>query len=82
VLNLCRTYRALLPKAWNKRDRALFFSYTCYWLVELYRLTPPAQRVSVRQFVFRAWREGLYDPRARGRFGLRQIGRALLNRLP
>ena len=65
-----------------KRDRALFFSYTGYWLIELYRLTPPAQRAPVRQFLFQAWREGLYDPRARGRFGLRQIGRALLNRLP
>ena len=82
VLNLCRTYRALLPKVMDKRDRALFFSYTGYWLIELYRLTPPAQRAPVRQFLFQAWREGLYDPRARGRFGLRQIGLALLNRLP
>ena len=39
-----KTYRALLPKAWDKRDRALFFSYTGYWLVELYRLTPPIAR--------------------------------------
>ena len=82
VLNLCRTYRALLPNLLDKRDRALFFSYTGYWLIELYRLTPPAQRVPVRQFLFQAWREGLYDPRARGRFGLRQIGRAIFNRLP
>jgi glycosyltransferase involved in cell wall biosynthesis len=82
VLNLFRTYRALLPSRWSKRDRALFFSYTGYWLLELYRLTPPANRSPVRQFLFRAWREGLYDPRSRGRFGLRQIGLALLNRLP
>jgi glycosyltransferase involved in cell wall biosynthesis len=82
VLRLFQTYRALLPAQWNKRDRALFFSYTGYWLFELYRLTPPGSRPSVRQFLFRAWREGLYDPRSRGRFGLRQIGRALFNRLP
>jgi glycosyltransferase involved in cell wall biosynthesis len=82
VLRLFQAYRALLPAQWNKRDRALFFSYTGYWLFELYRLTPPEGRPSVRQFLFRAWRDGLYDPRSRGRFGLRQIGRALFNRLP
>ena len=44
VLRLFRTYRAALPKAWDKRDQALFYSYTGYWLFELYRLTPPANR--------------------------------------
>ena len=82
VLHLLRTYRSALPKAWSTRDQALFYSYTGYWLFELYRLTPPANRPSVRRFLFGAWREGLYDPRWRGRFGLRQIGQALLNRLP
>jgi hypothetical protein len=82
VLQLFRTYRAALPKAWSKGDQALFYSYTGYWLFELYRLTPPANRPSVRRFLFDAWREGLYNPHWRGRFGLRQIGRALLNRLP
>jgi glycosyltransferase involved in cell wall biosynthesis len=79
VLQLFRTYRAWLPKQWNKRDRALFFSYTGYWLFELYRLTPPENRPPVWRFLFRAWREGLYSPRARGRFGLRQIQRAAFN---
>jgi glycosyltransferase involved in cell wall biosynthesis len=79
VLELLRTYRAWLPKAWNKSDRALFFSYTGYWLFELYRLTSRENRPPVWRFLFRAWREGLYSPRARGRLGLRQIQRAALN---
>jgi glycosyltransferase involved in cell wall biosynthesis len=82
VLHLLRTYRAQLPTRWSKQDRALFFSYTGYWLFELYRLTPPGNRASVRRFLFRAWRDGLYDPRSRGRFGLRQMSWALRNRLP
>jgi glycosyltransferase involved in cell wall biosynthesis len=82
ILNLLRTYRGELPAAWSKSDRALFLSFSGYWLPELYRLTPPANRTPVRQFLFKAWREGLYTPRARGRLGLRQIGRALAGRLP
>ena len=82
VRQLLRTYRQMLPARWNKQDQALFFSYTGHWLFELYRLTPPAGRPSVRRFLFDAWRDGLYNPRSRGRFGLRQIGRALLNQLP
>ncbi len=79
VLHLLRTYRDALPERWPDGDRAAFFTYTGYWLFELYRLTPPAQRPPVWKYLFRAWREGLYDPRARGRFGLRQMSRALLN---
>jgi glycosyltransferase involved in cell wall biosynthesis len=82
ILNLFRTYRAELPGRWSEADRTLFLSYSGYWLLELYRLTHPEHRAPVRQFLFRAWREGLYDPRVRGHFGLRQIGWALLNRLP
>jgi glycosyltransferase involved in cell wall biosynthesis len=79
VLRLLRAYRRFLPEKLNKHDRALFLSYTGYWLFELYRLTPPAGRPPVWLYLFRAWRMGLYDPRARGRFGLRQIQRAVLN---
>jgi glycosyltransferase involved in cell wall biosynthesis len=79
VLRLLRAYRRRLPEHWNKQDRALFLSYTGYWLFELYRLTPPAGRPLVWRYLFKAWRMGLYDPRARGRFGLRQIQRAVLN---
>jgi glycosyltransferase involved in cell wall biosynthesis len=79
VLRLLRAYRRRLPERWNKQDRALFLSYTGYWLFELYRLTPPAGRPPVWRYLFKAWRMGLYDPRARGRFGLRQIQRAMRN---
>ena len=79
VLRLLRVYRGRLPDRLNKQDRALFLSYTGYWLFELYRLTPPAGRPPVWRYLFKAWRMGLYDPRARGRFGLRQIQRAVLN---
>jgi glycosyltransferase involved in cell wall biosynthesis len=80
VLHLLRTYRDCLPAQWTSDDRALFFSFCGYWLFELYRLTPAGQRPPVWRYLLRAWREGLYDPRARGRFGLRQMQRALLNR--
>jgi glycosyltransferase involved in cell wall biosynthesis len=79
ILHLLDHYRAKLPAVLTKEERALFFSYTGYWLFELYRLTPPDQRPPVWKFLFRAWQKGLYDPRARGRFGVRQIQRALLN---
>lgn len=79
ILHLLDTYRSKLPPALTNEDWALFFSYSGYWLFELYRLTPPAQRPPVWKFLFQAWRRGLYDPRARGRFGVRQIQRALLN---
>ncbi len=79
ILELLATYRSKLPERLTPEDSALFFAYTGYWLFELYRLTPPNQRPAVWRFLLRAWRRGLYDPRARGRFGLRQIQRALLN---
>ena len=79
ILELLDTYRSKLPGRPTKEERALFFSYSGYWLFELYRLTPTDQRPAVWKFLFDAWRKGVYDPRARGRFGLRQIQRALLN---
>jgi len=79
ILRLLRAYRDALPADWTPGDRDAFFRYSGYWLFELYRLTPPAQRPPVWKYLFRAWRQGLYNPRARGRFGVRQIQRALLN---
>jgi glycosyltransferase involved in cell wall biosynthesis len=79
ILRLLRTYRAMLPARWSGEDRTAFFRYTGYWLFELYRLTPPDQRPPVWKYLFRAWRQGLYDPRARGNTGLRQISRAVMN---
>ena len=79
ALRLLRTYREQLPAHWSSVDRTAFFRYTGYWLFELYRLTPPDQRPPVWKYLFRAWRQGLYDPRARGNTGLRQISRAVRN---
>ena len=79
VLRLLGIYRAALPEHWDERDRSAFYKYTGHWLFELYRLTPPGQRPPVWKYLLRAWRDGLYNPRARGRFGMRQILRALVN---
>ena len=79
VLRLLRIYRDALPQQWDEADRSAFFTYTGYWLFELYRLTPPAQRPPVWKYLLRAWRQGLYHPQARGRSGVRQILRALAN---
>ena len=79
ILQLLGTYRLTLPDRLSEEDRKLFFSYSGFWLFELYRLALPDQRPAVWKFLFDAWRKGLYDPRARGRFGLRQMQRALLN---
>jgi glycosyltransferase involved in cell wall biosynthesis len=79
VLELLGSYRRHLPERWNRQERAQFLAYTGYWLFELYRLTPPSGRIPVWLYLFKAWRLGIYDPRARGRFGLRQLQRAVLN---
>jgi glycosyltransferase involved in cell wall biosynthesis len=75
ILRLFRTYRSTLPHTQPTRD---FFSYSSYWLVALYNLVPPDARPSLRSFLFQAWREGLYDPRGRGRLGYKQALKAVL----
>ena len=63
ILRLFARYRAELPAALTAEDRALFYAFSGYWLFTLYRLVPPARQSSLRRFVFRAWRDGLYNPR-------------------
>lgn len=63
ILRLFSRYRAALPERLSDEDRALFYAYSGYWLFTLYRLTPPASRMPLRQFVIRAWRGGLYNPK-------------------
>lgn len=63
ILRLFARYRAELPAALTREDRALFYAFSGYWLFTLYRLVPPAQQSSLRRFVLRAWRDGLYNPR-------------------
>lgn len=63
VLRLFARYRSLLPAELTGADRELFYDFSGYWLFTLYRLVPPAQQSSLRRFVLRAWRDGLYNPR-------------------
>ncbi|MFI5179365.1 MAG: glycosyltransferase family 2 protein [Vicinamibacterales bacterium] len=78
IFRLFALYKSTLPQPLSPQDAALFYGYSGYWLFRLYDLTPADARPAFRAFLFRAWREGLYQPRWRGRFGLRLIKRALL----
>ncbi len=78
IVQLFKTYRAMLPATLSRRDQALFYTYSGYWLFTLRALVPDDQRPSLGRFLYRVWREGLYDPKWRGRFGLRMIQKAIL----
>jgi glycosyltransferase involved in cell wall biosynthesis len=78
VLRLFTAYRSTLPQPLNAQDQALFYTYSGYWLFALYDLTPDDRRPSFSRFLYRVWASRLYQPRWRGRFGLRLIQRALL----
>jgi glycosyltransferase involved in cell wall biosynthesis len=78
ILNLLRAYRTALPAPLTDDDRRLFHFYTGYWLIEFYKLLTDDQRPSLGTFLFRAWREGLYDPRAQRGHGRKQILHAIL----
>jgi hypothetical protein len=73
ILQLFTTYRAALPLPLTAADRALFYSYSGYWLFTLYRLAPPAERAPLRRFVVRAWRDGLYDPKWSAGYGRKRL---------
>ena len=77
IFRLFHTYKSALPPPLSPSDEALFYRYSGYWLFRLYDLTPADSRPAFGAFLVRAWREGLYQPRWRGRFGLRLIARAL-----
>ena len=78
ILRMFSLYRATLPRRLSDEDRALFYSYSGYWLFTLYRLTPPAERSSLRRFVIRAWRDGLYNPRWSRGYGRKQLIASML----
>jgi glycosyltransferase involved in cell wall biosynthesis len=63
ILRLLGRYRAALPPALTGEDRRLFYDFSGYWLFTLYRMAAPSAHSSLRRFVVRAWRDGLYDPR-------------------
>jgi glycosyltransferase involved in cell wall biosynthesis len=78
ILRLFALYRAILPAPLSAEDQALFYAYSGYWLFTLYDLTPDDRRPSFGRYLYRVWASGLYQPKWRGRFGLRLIQRALL----
>jgi glycosyltransferase involved in cell wall biosynthesis len=80
ILRLMALYRSTLPAPLSQHDQALFYTYSGYWLFALYDLTPDDQRPPFKQFLYRVWRDGLYQARWRGRFGLSVIKRALVGR--
>lgn len=82
IVRLFKTYKERLPQPLSHEDAALFYTYSGYWLFELFDLTPDINRPPFRRFLFRVWREGLYQPRWRGRFGLRLIRRAIVGSKP
>lgn len=73
ILRLFARYRAALPARLDAKDRALFYAYSGYWLFTLYRLTPPAARAPLRQFVLQAWRRGLYNPKWSAGYGRKRL---------
>lgn len=77
IIALLSAYKAALPQPLSPRDQALFYTYSGYWLFRLYDLTPVEGRPPFASFLFRVWRDGLYQAKWRGRFGLRLIARAL-----
>jgi hypothetical protein len=77
IVALFKTYRSTLPQPMSAEDRALFYRFAAYWLFALYDLTPPATRPALARYLRRVWREGLYEPGWRGRWGLRLLARAL-----
>jgi glycosyltransferase involved in cell wall biosynthesis len=78
ILRMFSLYRATLPERLTGDDRALFYGSSGYWLFTLYRLTPAAGRPSLRQFVFRAWRDGLYNPRWSRGLGRKRLIESML----
>jgi glycosyltransferase involved in cell wall biosynthesis len=78
IVRLFSFYRSTLPAPMSARDRALFYTYSGYWLFALYDLTPDNRRPSFGRFLLRVWRGGLYQAKWRGRFGLRLLQRAVL----
>ena len=81
ILRLLGRYRAALPPALGDEDRRLFYDFGGYWLFTLYHMTAPSERSSLREFVLRAWRDGLYNPRwSRGYGRKRLVGLMLTGR--
>ena len=78
ILRLFKLYRAAFPARLSADDRALFYGYTGYALFTLYGLLPPAARPTLRRFVIRAWREGLYDPRWSSGLGRKRLARLMV----
>jgi glycosyltransferase involved in cell wall biosynthesis len=80
IVHLFAFYRSTLPQPLSQEDRALFYTYSGYWLFRLYDLTPDHQRPAFGRFLARVWSAGLYQAKWRGRFGFRLLQQAVLGR--
>jgi glycosyltransferase involved in cell wall biosynthesis len=82
ILRLLHLYRDALPEHLSPEDRALFYGYTGSWLFTLYRVMAPEARPPLRSFVFRAWRERVYDPRWSSGYGRRRLVKSIVTGEP
>jgi glycosyltransferase involved in cell wall biosynthesis len=78
ILRLFARYRAALPVVLGAEDKPLYYDFSGYWLFTLFRLVPPEQQGSLRRFAYRAWREGLYNPRWSRGLGRKHLIRLML----
>ena len=80
VLHLLETYRAAFPAPIAEDDRALFLTYSGYWLPALLAMLPADTEPPRHRVLFRAWRTGLYDPRRSRAFGRKRLLASMLSR--
>lgn len=78
VMRLFETYRAAFPADISREDLDLLHGYAGYWLPALFQMAPRGTQPSLRRFIFRAWRQGLYDPRRGRAFGRKRLLKAMV----
>jgi hypothetical protein len=80
ILQLLETYRAVFPAQMTADDRSLLLGYTGYWLPALLAMVPAEAQPPRHRVLFRAWRNGLYDPRRSRSYGRKRLIASMLSR--
>jgi len=80
ILHLLETYRAVFPAPMTTDDRSLLLGYTGYWLPALLAMVPAEAQPPRHRVLFRAWRNGLYDPRRSRIYGRKRLIASMLSR--
>jgi hypothetical protein len=80
ILHLLETYRAVFPATMTTEDRSLLLGYTGYWLPALLAMVPAEAQPPRHRVLFRAWRNGLYDPRRSRIYGRKRLIASMLSR--